>query len=65
MTTWAGVHHAARRLREARRAADTDWERGFVDSLRRQIEQGRRPTPKQIETLDATWEARDEARMKK
>ena len=34
----------------------TDWERGFVDSLRRQIEQGRRPSPKQIDTLDATWE---------
>jgi hypothetical protein len=25
-------------------------------SVRRQIEQGRRPTPKQIEALDATWE---------
>jgi hypothetical protein len=33
-----------------------DWERGFVDSLRRQIEDGRRPTPKQIEALDRAWE---------
>lgn len=32
------------------------WERGFVDSLRRQIEDGRRPTPKQIEALDRAWE---------
>lgn len=34
----------------------TDWERNFVDSLGRQIKEGRRPTPKQIETLDNIWE---------
>jgi hypothetical protein len=34
----------------------SDWERGFVDSLRRQIEAGRAPSPKQIETLDNVWE---------
>lgn len=34
----------------------TGWERGFVDSLQRQIAAGRRPTPKQIETLDTIWE---------
>lgn len=34
----------------------TDWERGFVDSLREQITQGRRPTAKQAETLDNIWE---------
>lgn len=33
-----------------------DWELGFVDSLERQIAQGRRPTPKQIEALDTIWE---------
>ena len=41
---------------EKREGRLTDWERGFVDSLRRQIEAGRRPSPKQIETLDSTWE---------
>ena len=41
---------------EKREERLTDWERGFVDSLRRQIEQGRRPSAKQIETLDSTWE---------
>ena len=34
----------------------TDWERGFIDSLSGQIAQGRRPTPKQAETLDTIWE---------
>lgn len=41
---------------EAREARLTDWERSFVDSLRKQIEQGRRPTARQIETLDNVWE---------
>ena len=33
-----------------------DWELSFVDSLERQIADGRRPSPKQIETLDTIWE---------
>jgi hypothetical protein len=33
----------------------TDWERGFVDSLRHQIEVGRRPSAKQIDALDNVW----------
>ena len=41
---------------EAREDRLSDWERGFVDSLRKQIEKGRRPSPKQIESLDNTWE---------
>lgn len=41
---------------ENRESRLSDWERGFVDSLRRQIEAGRPPTPKQIETLDNVWE---------
>ena len=41
---------------EKREERLSDWERGFVDSLRQQIAHGRRPTPQQIETLDATWE---------
>lgn len=40
---------------EQREARLNDWERGFVDSLRSQIAQGRRPTPKQAETLDTIW----------
>lgn len=34
----------------------TDWERGFVDSLSKQIADGRRPSAKQVETLDSVWE---------
>ena len=34
----------------------SDWELGFMDSLRRQIEEGRMPSPKQIEKLDEAWE---------
>lgn len=41
---------------EARESRLTDWERGFIDSLRRQISDGRRPTLKQVDTLDSVWE---------
>lgn len=41
---------------EAREERLTDWERSFVDSLRRQIEAGRSPSTKQIDTLDNIWE---------
>jgi hypothetical protein len=40
---------------EAREGRLTDWERGFVDSLRSQLEKGFL-TPKQIEKLDDIWE---------
>lgn len=41
---------------EARESRLTDWERGFIDSIRDQIDNGRAPTPKQIEVLDQIWE---------
>lgn len=41
---------------ERRESRLTEWERGFVDSIRAQIEQGRRPTQKQVEVLDRVWE---------
>lgn len=41
---------------EARESRLTEWEASFVDSLRSQIEGGRRPSTKQIETLDGIWE---------
>jgi hypothetical protein len=41
---------------EERESRLTDWERGFVDSLRSHIEEGRRPTEKQLQTLDDIWE---------
>lgn len=42
---------------EKRESRLTDWERGFIDSLRSQIERDRRPSTKQIETLDSIWES--------
>ncbi len=56
MTTWAEEYITLLDDCEAREERLTDWERGFVDSLRRQIEQGRRPRVKQIESLDKAWE---------
>ena len=56
MTTWQDEYATLLDDCEAREERLSDWERGFVDSLRRQIEQGRRPTPKQIEALDRAWE---------
>jgi hypothetical protein len=34
----------------------SDWERGFIDSIRSQVDKGNTLTPKQAETLDAIWE---------
>lgn len=34
----------------------TEWEVEFLDSLTRQLENGRRPSVKQIEVLDRIWE---------
>ncbi len=56
MTTWADEYITLLDDCEKREERLTDWELGFVDSLRRQIEQGRRPSPEQTETLDTIWE---------
>lgn len=42
---------------EAREDRLNPWERGFIDSLRRQIEAGHRLSEKQIEKLGAIWES--------
>jgi len=41
---------------ETRESKLSDWERGFIDSLRSQLERSRPLSPKQVETLDAIWE---------
>lgn len=56
MTTWAEPYITLIEDCEKREERLDDWSRGFVDSLRRQIEDGRRPTPKQVEKLDEVWE---------
>jgi hypothetical protein len=52
MTTWADEYVTMLDDCEKRSERLTDWECGFVDSLQRQIAEGRRPSPKQVETLD-------------
>lgn len=56
MTTWADEYFTMLDDCEKRESRLTDWERGFVDSLRNQLERDRRPSAKQIETLDNIWD---------
>lgn len=56
MSTWADEYLTMIDDCEKREQRLTDWERGFIDSLGRQLAQGRRPTDRQIETLDDIWE---------
>jgi hypothetical protein len=56
MNTWADEYLTLLDDCENREERLTDWERGFVDSLRNQIEHGRRPSQKQIDALDTVWE---------
>lgn len=41
---------------ENRESKLTDWERGFIDSISKQLAEGRRLSAKQTETLDNIWE---------
>jgi len=56
MTSWADEYFTMLDDCEKRESRLTDWERGFVDSLRSQLERDRRPSAKQTETLDNIWE---------
>lgn len=41
---------------EDRESKLSDWERGFIDSIGRQLDAGRSLTDKQAESLDRIWE---------
>lgn len=41
---------------EARESRLSDWERCFIDSISKQLAEGRALTKKQAETLDSVWE---------
>ena len=56
MSGWADPYLELLADCEKRESRLTDWERGFVDSLSKQIANDRRPTAKQVETLDEIWE---------
>jgi len=56
MSTWADEYITLIEDCEERSDRLSDWEAGFIDSLRRQLEEGRAPTQKQIDCLDSIWE---------
>lgn len=56
MTDYAEPYLQLVRDCEMREERLSDWERGFVDSIRHKLEEGRDLTPKQIECLDQVWE---------
>lgn len=56
MTNWTDEYATMLEDCEKRESKLTAWEAGFVDSLSKQIADGRTPSPKQIEKLDAIWE---------
>jgi hypothetical protein len=56
METWSHEYITLLEDCERRSHKLSDWELQFVDSLQRQITDGRRPSAKQIETLDNIWE---------
>lgn len=41
---------------EQREGRLTDWQRGFIDSIGKQLRDGRALTQKQVDTLDDIWE---------
>jgi hypothetical protein len=41
---------------ENRESKLTDWERSFIDSIGKQLSEGRRLSDKQAERLEAIWE---------
>ena len=41
---------------EARESRLSDWDREFIDSINRQLVDGRSLTTRQSETLDGIWE---------
>lgn len=56
MSDWTGEYLTLVEDCESRESHLTEWEASFLDSLRKQLENDRRPSVKQIETLDSIWE---------
>lgn len=56
MTDWTSEYVTLLEDCEKRSERLTDWELNFIESLSNQMIAGRRPSQKQIETLDNIWE---------
>lgn len=55
MTTWADEYMTMLEDCEKRSDRLSEWDSGFVDSLRLQIAEGHRLSAKQAEALDDIW----------
>jgi len=55
MATWQSEYLQQITDCEKRESRLSDWECGFIQSLREQIEKDKAPTAKQIERLDIIW----------
>lgn len=56
MSDWTSEYITSIEDCEKRESRLTEWEANFLESLRAQIEAGRRPSQKQIDVLDRIWE---------
>ena len=56
MASWKDEYQTQIDDCEKRESTLTEWERGFIDSLSKQLDRDNRPSPKQIDTLDNIWE---------
>lgn len=56
MATWIDEYLTLVDDCEKRESRLTEWEAGFVDSIRNQLENEKPLSAKQIETLDKIWE---------
>ncbi len=56
MTTWIDEYMTLVEDCEARESRLTEWEVGFIDSIRNQIDKGRPLSTKQTEKLNDIWE---------
>lgn len=54
--TWASEYLQLIEDCEARESRLSEWDGTFLDSIKKQIENGRSLSPKQIEKLDEIWE---------
>ncbi|NNM65942.1 MAG: hypothetical protein HKL99_15285 [Burkholderiales bacterium] len=56
MAHWTDEYMVLVRDCELRESRLTEWERGFVESIRTRLDAGAGLTMKQTETLDGIWE---------
>jgi len=55
MSDWTSEYITLIEDCEAREERLTEWESSFIDSLKQQIANGRRPSQKQEDILDSVW----------